>query len=779
MVTPTFSSEELLRQAFANLLSRIPEVSDVQILHGHQEYGKDIIFWTKGPLGEKLPCACVIKNSEITGSVGKNSGARTVCLQAEQALDTPFVDAAGQEQKIHRVYIVTPAAISADAMNSIRGRLSQRSGQIIFVPGERLFDLFRTYWLDFFVDEFNSLETHLKQIESQGENRELQQAANLYGIESEAPDSATIYVRRSLRHTFVMVDFDTSVLYPLPGQGRLNEPWRKFDVQETLAAINQLAASWEHFERWSLLKSPRSEFVAYQLKLFATSLESSWLTAARAESKDWVTLKSAPPGPFDLPDVDRLAEIVELLTPLLREALQPLWRACQISRDLINKDLSFEAIFTPEAQSVFALEDCLRTAPARLLGATAQRTIEINELVVRNSTNSLMVVGPAGYGKTSFCRWNALLDAQSYRSGAASTFPVYIPLHSLSSEKSATYQQGFFKRAGISALLPTGEGNLPGRIRLYLDGLDEVSSATQRQQLVSLAQQAHDDGIQVILTSRDSISAPWLSWLPKLYLSELDSDAQEELLRGWLGETPHLAVAFRNQLMRSGALAEPMRVPLLATLVILVFKQTRNLPESRARLYSDFVDLLSGGWDLAKGVLRASRFGRLVKVMVLAHLAAKAHGKGSRYFDGRLLGSAIRSVLNDAGKSTILALTGELIVDGVISRSADRYFFSHLSFQEFLCAKQMSGLPSTKAIEKAIRDFLAGDDWWWEVIQFYISLSENPLGLAEWLFAKLDQADVNSGFRAQEIWKSIELSFPGFRLSSWMDSRLRSATAQP
>lgn len=96
---PRFSSEFLLQQAIAGLLARLPEISGVQILHGGQEYGKDIVFNVTGPFGETFHCACVVKNTKVTGEAGSSKGARTVFQQVEQALDTPYVDGEGLAKK--------------------------------------------------------------------------------------------------------------------------------------------------------------------------------------------------------------------------------------------------------------------------------------------------------------------------------------------------------------------------------------------------------------------------------------------------------------------------------------------------------------------------------------------------------------------------------------------------------------------------------------------------------------------------------------------------------
>jgi hypothetical protein len=56
----------------------MPDVRDVKLFQGSDERGKDIVFYSRGPLGEDLICAAVVKNKKITGKVDRSTGARTL-----------------------------------------------------------------------------------------------------------------------------------------------------------------------------------------------------------------------------------------------------------------------------------------------------------------------------------------------------------------------------------------------------------------------------------------------------------------------------------------------------------------------------------------------------------------------------------------------------------------------------------------------------------------------------------------------------------------------------
>src|SRR5580692_12888186 len=87
----TFRTEDDLRKHAATLLSKMPRNQGVQITHGSQEYGKDVVFYSPDGFGDFLLNACVVKLGKITGSAEDNQGARNVFNQVEQALDTPFI----------------------------------------------------------------------------------------------------------------------------------------------------------------------------------------------------------------------------------------------------------------------------------------------------------------------------------------------------------------------------------------------------------------------------------------------------------------------------------------------------------------------------------------------------------------------------------------------------------------------------------------------------------------------------------------------------------------
>ena len=66
------------------------------------------------------------------------------------------------------------------------------------------------------------------------------------------------------------------------------------------------------------------------------------------------------------------------------------------------------------------------------------------------------------------------------------------------------------------------------------------------------------------------------------------------------------------------------------------------------------------------------------------------------------------------------SLINELIEDGIVIKSGNGFEFAHFSFQEFLAAKDLANDIRVLRIREVLRKYIDGDNWWKEVISFYI-----------------------------------------------------------
>ena len=784
----SFSSEALLQQAIAGLLIRMPNITGVRILQGTQELGKDLVFYTRGAFNEYVLCACVVKNKKITGDAAKSVGARTVLLQAQQAFDTPYVSDSGEDVYVQRVYVITPFDLTPATINSIKGKLNERVGQIVFTCGAYLFDLFREFWPDFLANEADAIEHHLRQTSKTLEsNNPLAGVVAQYNLGSTEITSKKIYVPQRFHRELCAYVKGDILIDSIPSESLIDDKISLTRLRKTGEALKRFETALTYLTQWGYALPPQrtSEDVYLAIEKFTNALNKTWednivkeLGINRPKVYNLVptasvTLKGAPGLKALLRDLNHKAD--EALV-ILHNALARLERVISRNFEEDVNQLS-DLIFI----SACILDQCAQWAPDgifRVRKRVHDKTIKKADVNFPKSLldewkGHLMIVGAPGFGKTSFCRWHALRDVERFNSNETSLLPVYIPLHRLGKGNLETFESAFLGNLGQSALL--GRDNNINRgtqnVRLYLDGLDEIPSHIRRQEVIDLARKGASENprFQFIVTARDHIAGPWLNWLPRVSLSGLDEAEIDQLINKWLGTDTEENVSFHAQLSSTSSLGNLMRTPLLATLIILVFKQTRRLPENKTKLYEIFTDLLSGGWDISKGIIRETKFGQRIKKLVLTALAGRIHGDGKRDFGNEDMKKVLKVTISPSLANEWELLRDELVEDGLITRTGDIMQFPHLSFQEFSAAKDLTGDPQLKQLRKALAAFLEGDDWWREVLHFYIGLAPKPREITLWLLREVDRIgdkidDPLDSQRVDDLFAGVLESFPEFPL---------------
>jgi hypothetical protein len=373
------------------------------------------------------------------------------------------------------------------------------------------------------------------------------------------------------------------------------------------------------------------------------------------------------------------------------------------------------------------------------------------EDLVGKTDASLLITAPAGFGKTSFCKWNFLNDVQLLADSKANTVPVYVPLHQLATVPVTSVDEVFVRSDDVRQLVQFAKQE-SRRIRFYLDGLDEVSTVDQQRKLMELASGISTEipTAQIIVTGRDYVTGHWLRWLARVSLAELTEDQVKQFVLNWLGDDPEELRRFQEQIEGSRTLLPLMRVPLLGTLILAVFRRMQALPENKVKLYEIFVDLMCGGWDIAKNVRRDTKFGSGAKLSILKRLAGHLHVNERREAEE----SDIRIVLKEslpAFYDSWRTVLSELFEDGLLVRLAGGIGFAHLSFQEYLAARDLTTDPTGERQKLVLRRFLRGEDWWREVLAFYLSMTQRPDEAAGWI--RVAGGKISRDLRSQDIAK--------------------------
>ncbi len=398
----------------------------------------------------------------------------------------------------------------------------------------------------------------------------------------------------------------------------------------------------------------------------------------------------------------------------------------------------------------------------------ADATVRVEQALAAH--RRLVILGDPGSGKTTLLRYLALLYARDLAEGSClvrenlgleecGSLPVLLALRQVGAFLSSLPDNGTQGHAALlDFLLQTMKNaRLPlpadffdeylesGRAVLLLDGLDEVADPDLRRRSARLVEAfaLANPRCRFVITSRivgytgaarlggdfavatvqdfslEDIRRFLRQWHRLLAATQMDAGPDAEIYAE--KQTQTLVAAIQaNERIRELAIN-----PLLLTVIALVHRDRVRLPDRRAELYSEAVDVLLGKWDEAKGVqeisvLDGEPFDAGDKRLALQSVALHMHEAQQKEIATEdlhhVLSEQFVSLLSER-RSVRRAVERFLQVieerSGLLAeRGEGVYAFSHLTFQEYLVALAMAGR------EDYVKYTLqrSGLPWWREAI---------------------------------------------------------------
>lgn len=277
-----------------------------------------------------------------------------------------------------------------------------------------------------------------------------------------------------------------------------------------------------------------------------------------------------------------------------------------------------------------------------------------------------------------------------------------------------------------------------GRLRLLLDGLDEVGSDVRGhviETLTDFARQHRD--CQMVVTCRDAVYRGQLGdQFPVVEVADFDDSAVRRLLSTWPGLDRAEAGSLFDSLTETPQLMHLARSPLLLTMIAYLYVEVlakigKNLPSSRARFYEMAVSHFVDRDDiLGRGGKPLVLYNRNEKIGVLKRLALAIQTPADRGDTDRTSipdADAMAAVTRALDAVNLPPDNARLMLNEIVERSQlvvavggldPRFVFTHLTFQEYLAALALGGKPDV-----LLAAYQADPDGWREVVKLWCGTS--------------------------------------------------------
>ncbi len=379
----------------------------------------------------------------------------------------------------------------------------------------------------------------------------------------------------------------------------------------------------------------------------------------------------------------------------------------------------------------------------------------------KRKRKGLVILGDPGSGKTTHLKRILLycLRKSPEELGLPSDMiPVFLPLRELKNLKQGldAFIQDQLDTPHLNTKKGFGKRLLDnGNLLFLLDGLDEVADIGHRElvaEWIINAVAAHPD-CRFVVSCRFAGYSKTVQMdgnFLEMHVRPFDEKQAEAFVYNWYGivekglakdpdqaeetakeKAGNLIKRLKEPDFRARRVFELTRNPLLLTNICLVHRHRGTLPKKRARLYKECIDVLLQHWkeaiNLSMEEITAQKGRR-----ALQPAAFWLHQEDGRT---RATASELAPHIEPALKAVNLSNgSAEDFLKKIRDESGlltgwdqEHYGFMHLSFQEYLAAREIRRLAFT---ESEILKELAGhfgDSWWQEVTLILLALEDPSL----------------------------------------------------
>lgn len=374
---------------------------------------------------------------------------------------------------------------------------------------------------------------------------------------------------------------------------------------------------------------------------------------------------------------------------------------------------------------------------------------------IANNTESCVILGEAGAGKSSFLQYICYKRIQNLQE----RIPIFVQSIDLRDTSIIPLIESTLSKLGINAEILQ---NIGKSIAVYIDGLDELDIEKYKIICYEIEQLFKKyPNIIVCAAMRSSAYKGELAFLGEKTLLPFDEYRAVLFVQKWFNSDVReksYVDSLTTDIRASARISELSSQPLLLCLMCTAVRRYSQISRRPSNLYQQCVDALLWEWDSRRLVRRNSQFANLdleKKTWIHAELSYILHTYGSRYFRRSEVESAISLILPKYG---IEYNESQRVLDEItanhgliVKLTEDVVGFPHLAIQEYFAAKWLS---SESRWQECVTKETVLDPWWIHTFSLVAGMLSDATRFIEMI---LSMADIDDLARMKVVSECLKM----------------------